>query len=415
MPYSTACNYASYSWIRGDTYYFAGSDTSYTEGCIRNVSGTTGTITIKKASPSDHGTDSGWQSSYGSKQAQVPVFGNWVHDVTFDGSYKYGFKITSFLNTYDERGNVWRQIIRNVEVTEPTPSDNDYIYIYSRSSGDGSLSNPDLLIEDAWFHDLGTVESIYYVTGEYGIIQNSIFERTLTSNNTNHKTVVRFNGTVNHVIFRNNTISDWCGYSITSPIELEGSGTTSYIWIYNNVLYLTPGYCSGKSEGSRAIDGLGAGTFDHIYIDNNDLINIDQDEAADVGLFGAWSNSEVKNNIWYNSPGLRFIGSAGVTKDYNFFYQTPNYSDRQAHDVSGTADPFVDSTNYNFNLKNCSGPSCANDNGLNLSSIFSTDLLGTIRPQGLGWDIGAYEYITNTPPPPPDTTPPSPPSGVNVR
>ena len=39
--------------------------------------------------------------------------------------------------------------------------------------------------------------------------------------------------------------------------------------------------------------------------------------------------------------------------------------------------------------------------GANLSAYFSTDKVGTIRPQGSAWDIGAYEYTGTTPPPPP--------------
>jgi len=46
---------------------------------------------------------------------------------------------------------------------------------------------------------------------------------------------------------------------------------------------------------------------------------------------------------------------------------------------------------------------------VNLSAIFTTDYAGVSRPEGLGWDIGAYEYVRT------DTTFPAPPAGLKVR
>ena len=35
--------------------------------------------------------------------------------------------------------------------------------------------------------------------------------------------------------------------------------------------------------------------------------------------------------------------------------------------------------------------------GVSQSTLFTTDILGVIRPQGSAWDIGAYEYASGTP------------------
>jgi hypothetical protein len=55
------------SLIRGDTYYVAGG--AYPSHVFSDAESGTATITIKKATQSDHGLDSGWQPSFGTAQA----------------------------------------------------------------------------------------------------------------------------------------------------------------------------------------------------------------------------------------------------------------------------------------------------------------------------------------------------------
>ena len=54
---------------------------------------------------------------------------------------------------------------------------------------------------------------------------------------------------------------------------------------------------------------------------------------------------------------------------------------------------FVDAGVFNFQLQN--GSPCM-DVGKNVSTVVGRDLFGVPRPQGLAFDIGAYEYITGT-------------------
>ena len=58
---------------RGDTYYMA--DGSYGSYTFDDANSGTQIITVKKAIASDHGTDTGWQASYGDGQA---VFGSLI-------------------------------------------------------------------------------------------------------------------------------------------------------------------------------------------------------------------------------------------------------------------------------------------------------------------------------------------------
>lgn len=68
---------------------------------------------------------------------------------------------------------------------------------------------------------------------------------------------------------------------------------------------------------------------------------------------------------------------------------------------------FVDPQSRNYRPRP-NGP--AIDTGADLSSLFSSDILGVSRPQGSAWDIGAYEYVPGS-----DITAPARPSGLTVK
>jgi hypothetical protein len=53
--------------------------------------------------------------------------------------------------------------------------------------------------------------------------------------------------------------------------------------------------------------------------------------------------------------------------------------------------------NYKPTALSSSGVGHVVDGGIDLSLVFNTDYTGIPRPQGGGWDIGAYEYAPNGP------------------
>jgi predicted outer membrane repeat protein len=89
------------------------------------------------------------------------------------------------------------------------------------------------------------------------------------------------------------------------------------------------------------------------------------------------------------TTGIQQMGGA-VYEDYNLFF-LPDALDKAsavggAHDVAG--DPlFVNPAGDNYHL---AAGSPAIDTGANVG--VATDLDGVTRPQGNGYDIGAYEY-----------------------
>ena len=56
-----------------------------------------------------------------------------------------------------------------------------------------------------------------------------------------------------------------------------------------------------------------------------------------------------------------------------------------------------------------SGTSAAANAGVALSSAYSGSINSVVRPQGGGWDIGAYEFGSSQ-----TSTPPAPPTNVRI-
>ena len=96
-------------------------------------------------------------------------------------------------------------------------------------------------------------------------------------------------------------------------------------------------------------------------------------------------------NLGYNlNSNLAYSYSATTTSIFQTFSQWQGLG----YDASGS------SQNPNLNGSYVpQAPSGAVDAGTNLSSlgVFTTDVIGTSRPQGLAWDIGAYELVQTVP------------------
>lgn len=165
--------------------------------------------------------------------------------------------------------------------------------------------------------------------------------------------------------FYNNTIMDG-----GTGIMVHGMGNLD---IYNNVIYNVHDYAFFAASGPsvyRIPDG-------YFNIFNNTFYSEGQTAFA---FFDAGGGSKrLKNNIFvapnvneFTSKGVALDSSNNIfTKDISFF-------------------KFIDFFDINLNLKS---DSPAIDAGEDLSSFnVDTDILGTTRPQGEGFDLGAYEF-----------------------
>lgn len=140
---------------------------------------------------------------------------------------------------------------------------------------------------------------------------------------------------------------------------------------------------------------------------NNLFWNSGQNTSAVLHFDSRYlSNVEVKNNIFIgcgdgsNSNPAYDVPASSISADYNFAAKMPTNSwatvpyFSEMHGINGGNPNFVDYVNYNFQLASNSN---LIDKGTTVSGWASaTDINGVSRPQGAAWDIGPYEYNSNT-------------------
>ncbi len=276
-----------------------------------------------------------------------------------------------------------------------------------------------------------------FVTGHSGIFlhgnTNAVVKNNIitTADNTSAQTdgiySQRNTGNVyecNNIVISNQNISPHCD-GIQMYLDSDMTIRDNYIEQRNDKEYNAQGIYSTNCSGSikvynnvvygphtknslLALRNLDSGTAT-LYAFNNTLVG------------GGWGtlrvdgspNSEIKNNILacYQSGGsvFRIDGQISNANNINYnLYYTPNSTKPGMLGSSGKtwaewtsagyetngkqADPvFVNVSNKNFEL---AMNSSALDAGCSLSSQYSKDKAGVNRPQGNGWDIGAYEVVS---------------------
>jgi hypothetical protein len=161
----------------------------------------------------------------------------------------------------------------------------------------------------------------------------------------------------------------------------EGTAELANITIVNNNIYDTENAGIYFWLGAR-----GSGLKDCLIAHNTVTV------PRDYGLViesGNHRNTQITNNIFdraqlTNSPEILF--------NHNLWVNGAPSNGAGEDDVTG--DPqFVDETSHNFYLE---GDSPAIDTGTRLNQVTS-DFLGTRRPIGASYDIGAYEYTPTGP------------------
>ena len=370
--------------VRGDTYYIA--DGSYGSYIFDDPESGTEYITIKKATASDYGTDTGWQSTYGDDQAiwsyNIAFFSNyWVFDgITGYGkdAASYGFKILhpSSCGTTESEvrlGNYGNSVpgfyysrLSHVEIEGcGSAYDVSQVAIDGRSRNGARPMN--ITISHNYIHNIGHM--LKTMNWQDGLVEYNYFEDDWSSSS-NHGEAFSSDGDDN-MIYRYNVFEDAC----------TGSGcimcirSLSNFYVYGNVFV-------GTSPGGNGPVGCGSRySCTNFKIYNNVFANFDKIPFVSV-------KGEIYNNIFYNiSRNINLPGS----HNYNWFSGADVIGESDG--IAGeNSDPFADWQNGDFRLKVATEP------GLTLPFPYNTDPDGNTRGSDGVWDIGAYEYVSGAGP-----------------
>ncbi|MGZ3797636.1 MAG: hypothetical protein ACXVB1_14790 [Pseudobdellovibrionaceae bacterium] len=388
--------------VRGDTYYI--SSGNYPSHTFEDPLSGSAIITIKKATSSDHGTETGWQAAYGTGQAvfnSILTFntGNYIFDGQtrnesnwFDGT-AYGFQVYHN-NTLDQNiviGPNGGPAANNITI--------QYVYI------------------NAPYHDLPTTQTIRQCaidTDTYGGPQHSglVFRRMYVygsnnvwflrstdgaiveysasygaaSNGMNHGEVVNlYYSGVNAIIRYNQFKEEFIGDGGTALVAITDGGDG--LQFYGNVAdHFQVG------DASVGFDGYGKGyTSNHNRVYNNTFANSVGYNAGTA--WGGGVDNLVYNNLFINCPIVSFDSlGLGSADDYNGFSDSNARGEMNAV-INIPTSVFSNYSGGDYRLASAVGP------GYALAAPYNVDMLGVLRGASGMWDLGAFEYGGSAPSP----------------
>jgi hypothetical protein len=259
-----------------------------------------------------------------------------------------------------------------------------------------------VILRNSSFHDIrGVDQDGFRSIGWYIFSSNGItLENNLLYNIAGGGGQI-YPGPNTNCLIRGNTFHHNSTLETTRIGGLTISGPGTNCKVYNNLSYengLTP-VAGFERSGFTITASSESGSSIGYQLFNNTTVG---NRFAGINIFpGVGSTNLIRNNIAFGNLSTQ-INNLG----------TPTFSNNV------TSDPlFVNRAADNFHLQG-SGP--AVNTGLNLTACgVSTDFDGIDRPTGGGtcaspitgtawWEVGAYEFGT-------DTTPPDPPTGVSIN
>ena len=399
------------SLIRGDTYYIA--DGNYAAYTFNDAESGSNYIYIKKATVAAHGTETGWDNTYGDGQAvwttAVTTSTVRVWKVTtsyweFDGvagtgkGATYGFKVTA-------TGAAGTGNARLIEVLSPIdylilkhiefenrglfaidPAD-DCAYF---NVGSGEANN--WTISDCYFNSADRL-LIYFQRVSDVLIEDTYFYLN-ESNAASHSEAIQ-----NGLVSANNVVIKFCTFE-----DIEGTGVLSLCnadqWhIFGNIFFYSASYPHTNQNGTGCSFLVGTSSAyggDGIYLYNNTIYNmLGYNSAMGLGTYS--TNYHQHNNIWDDLEKLNF--NRGATEDYNAEYGTGTiYGSMNTNSVSLNSSCLTDPANGDFSITSdiAGQPITSLFTPASWPTDYNKDRNGNIRGADGIYDMGAYEFLGNS-------------------
>lgn len=383
--------------VRGDTYYLANGN--YGSHVFSDANSGTATITLVKATASNHGTATGWSSTYGSGTA---TFSNWqiyTDYYTFDGQRRnadwwagttsqYGIRVAGAGPVRLDNGagtggdNLTFRYVDFQGGGRDTGNGDDVIY--------GLTGNSNLTFQYCALHDSDRTIFLMRGTWKNLVVDHSYLARN-TSTPATHGEMLSMTDS-NGVVWSNNVMEDIEGTAFIAGLN---GGTAANWQIFGNVAFHSAAYIADTGRKSGHNFGVSGFVFiAHDSSNNNYGNNIQVYNNTIADLQGTWSGvviqagsgNAVRDNVWYAS--VRTNNSFSGTISNNWYYQTLQDGDSSSTKTVCTSNCniFTSLSGKNFRLAIPTG------GGVTLSSPFTVDSDGVTRAIDGTWDRGAYEF-----------------------
>jgi hypothetical protein len=424
-------------------------------------------ITIKAATGADHGTGTGWNSSYGvdvtpkitwsnsfvpSNGLKNPFWSFCANYYDIDGavgnadtSGTYGFYFRS-------AGDMFGFIkIDSHDCSDASLTDITFKFVEIDGVNADSISGTNAAGGLYWGSPVSTTATVSNLSFTYGFLHDLFAPIVTLGNNLglilDHDYIYNnFGNTVMHsqglqagrasggtTALNNFTLSN----SVMKNIQGTGflmclDGTCNKWSIYNNIFYYTSNWDSiceyGDTTATCGVSKLlgdngPSGNIRSMVVYGNTVANIHlksghagaDEEGVIVSIAGS-SGVVVQNNLWWNCTSASLRTNTGgtpiVTHDYNAWLNTSiGTTTLASHDFQiGTSpggiaiNPFTNSYS-NFTPTSETVDAHLND-GVSLPEPYNLDFAGNPRGNDGTWERGAYEFDTGaaTKPNPPNLT-----------
>ena len=394
--------------VRGDTYYLA--DGTYARYSFNTIESGTTPITIKKAIPSDHCTDTGWDAAtMGSSQAifnpgTVDTFAVLQDYLVLDGQKRdslssgHGIKLNGVCpgancTTLNIAAN--NLTVRYVElqgIGDQNPaSDKGDVQIYGNGRSNWTF-------QYLYVHDSGQA----FVVHNFNT--NILLEHSYLNNNyssaTRHGNCIIDTGSTN-VTIRYNIFREFTGTSCITIRGTVGSAANNW-WVYGNLFTENPSAPSGTGNGIASC--LGSQHCTNFYFYNNTIANMSLGLAGIYWQENTVGSPTIRNNIWYNNRNSTVGAAQGVIESHNTVLNTPTalgFTDpNDVRVASGASVPFVALPTGDVHLT-WENFGSVRAPGLPLPPPFNQDPDGKTRGADGLWDRGAFEFLSPPRPNPP--------------